>query len=94
MDWVAGFLEAVEMRRAAWEPLFNRRRVKLPIEPMVILGDDGGFVDKRDAGDRRKEFYASKLDVIAMSARCIHNFWIDHRGRMGSQPRRDPRPRR
>ena len=58
-DWAAGFLEAVEMRRAAWEPLFNHRKAKLLIEPLVIIGDDGEHDHKRDPSNRWKEFYTS-----------------------------------
>jgi hypothetical protein len=52
MDWAAGFLEAVEMRRAASEPLFSHRKAKLLIEPLVVLGDDGEHDDERDPDDR------------------------------------------
>jgi uncharacterized protein len=31
MDWAAGFLEAVEMRRPSWKPLFAHRKAKLLI---------------------------------------------------------------
>jgi len=36
MDWAAGVLDAVELRRAAWEPLFSHRRAKLLLEPLLI----------------------------------------------------------
>jgi uncharacterized protein len=64
MDWVAGFLKAVELRRAAWEPLFNHRRAKLLLEPLMIVGDDGEHDDERNPSDRWKEFYTSRPDVI------------------------------
>jgi uncharacterized protein len=64
MDWAAGFLDAIELLRSAWEPLFSHRRAKLLLEPLVILGDDGEHDDERDPGDRWKEFYTSRPDVI------------------------------
>jgi uncharacterized protein len=93
-DWASGFLEAVEMRRAAWEPLFRHRKAKLLIEPLLILGDDGEHNDERDAGDRWKEFYASRSDVIPNCVLGIYNFWKDDQARKGPQPRRTRRPRR
>jgi uncharacterized protein len=93
-DWAAGFLEAVEMRRAAWEPLFNHRRAKLLIEPIVILGDDGAFDDERDPDDRWKEFYQQAPNVIPTCVIGIYNFWKHHQQQSKPQPRRDRRLRR
>jgi uncharacterized protein len=92
-DWAAGFLEAVEMRRAAWEPLFNHRRAKLLLEPLLILGDDGEHDDERDPSDRWKEFYASRPDVITSCVVGIYNFWLDYRDRRKPLSRRGRRPR-
>lgn len=94
MDWAAGFLDAVELHRAAWEPLFSHRKAKLLIEPLLILGDDGEHDHERDAGDRWKEFYASRSDVIPNCVIGIYNFWKDYQGRKKPQPRRERRPRR
>jgi uncharacterized protein len=88
MDWAAGFLEAVEMRRTAWEPLFSHRRAKVLLEPLLILGDDGEHDRERDAGDRWKEFYASRPDVIPNCVLGIYNFWEDYADRRKPQPRR------
>jgi uncharacterized protein len=88
-DWAAGFLEAVEMRRAAWEPLFSHRKAKLLVEPLVILGDDSVHDDERDPSDRWKEFYASRSDVIPNWVLGIYNFWKDYQERRRPQPRRD-----
>lgn len=93
-DWAAGFLEAVEMRRAAWEPLFSHRKAKLLIEPLVILGDDGEHDAERNPSDRWKEFFASRADVIPNCVLGIFNFWKDQEARKRPQPRRDRRPRR
>ena len=93
-DWAAGFLDAVEMRRTAWDPLFSHRKAKLLIEPLLILGDDGEHDDERDPSDRWKEFYASKPNTILLCVIGIYNFWKDHQDRKRPQPRRDRRPRR
>jgi uncharacterized protein len=93
-DWAAGFLDAVAMRRIAWEPLFNHPRAKVLMEPLLILGDDGDFDDERDADDRWKEFYASKPNVIPTCVLAVDDFWKDYRDRQKPQPRRGRRPRR
>ncbi|MGD0433732.1 MAG: UPF0149 family protein, partial [Acetobacteraceae bacterium] len=94
MDWAAGFLDAIELRRAAWEPLFNHRKAKLLLEPLLILGADGEFDDERDPDDRWKEFYASRPDVIPNCVIGISNFWKDYHERRKPQPRRDRGRRR
>ena len=93
-DWAAGFLDAIALRRTAWEPLFNHRKAKVLLEPLLILGGDGELDDERAPDDRRKEFYASKPKVIPTCVLAIHDFWKDYRDRQKPQPRRGRRPRR
>jgi uncharacterized protein len=93
-DWAAGFLDAVEMRRMAWEPLFSHQRAKVLLEPLAILGADKELDAERDPGDRWKEFYASRSDVIPNCVLGIYNFWKDQEARRKPQPRRERRPRR
>ena len=93
-DWAGGFLDAVKMRQAAWEPLFKHSRAKTLLEPLLALGDDGEHDSERDAGDRWKEFYSATPDVIQTCVIGIHDFWKDQRERRRPQPRSNPRPRR
>jgi hypothetical protein len=53
MDRSVGFLDAIELGRAAWVRLFSHR---LAMDPLPILGDDGEHDDERDPGNRRKSF--------------------------------------
>ena len=92
-DWAAGFIDAVEMSRMAWEPLFSHQRAKVLLEPLAILGADKEFDAERDPGDRWKEFYGSKPEVIATCVVGIYNFWRDYQERRKPRPRRDRRPR-
>jgi yecA family protein len=92
-DWAAGFLDAVALRRAVWEPLFNHRRAKVLLEPLLTLGDDGERDGKRAPDDRWKEFYASKPNIISIYVLAIRDFWKDYRDRKNPQPRRGRRPR-
>jgi uncharacterized protein len=93
-DWVAGFLEAIEPRRTAWEPLFSNRRAKPLIEPLLVLGPDGREDHERDPGDRWKEFYQQAPNVIPVCVVGIYNFWKDYQERRKPQPRRTGRLRR
>jgi uncharacterized protein len=94
MDWAVGFLDAIETRSAAWEPLFSHRNARLLLGPLFFLGDDGELDDGSGTDDRWKEFHASRPDVIPKCVIGIYNFWRDHMGRRKPQPRRDRRPRR
>jgi uncharacterized protein len=93
-DWAAGFLDAVALRRLAWEPLFNHQQAKILLEPLLTLGDDGEFNAERDVDDRWKEFYASKPSVIPTCVLAIRDFWRDYHDRLKPRPRRNRRPRR
>lgn len=92
-DWAAGFLDAVSLRRTAWQPLFNHRRAKTLVEPLLILGDDEAFADKRVASEKEKQFYASAPKVIPTCIDGIYNFWKDWQDRHKPQPRRERRRR-
>lgn len=93
-DWAAGFLDAVNMRRKAWEPLLNHRRAKTLMEPLLILGDYGDADGVRDAADRWKEFFASRPEVIPNCVMGIYNFWQDYHDRRKPQARRSKRTSR
>jgi hypothetical protein len=81
MDWAVGFLDAIETRSAAWEPLFSHRNARLLLGPLLILGDGGELDDGSDTDDRWKEFHASRPDVIPNCVIGIYNFWRDHSDR-------------
>lgn len=93
-DWAAGFLDAITLRRKTWEPLFNHRRAKTLIEPLLILGDNEAFADQRIARETEKQFYASRPNVISTCIGGIYNFWKDWQDRQKPQPRRGQRPKR
>ena len=86
-DWAAGFLDAVALRRKAWEPLFNHRRAKILLVPLIILGDDEGFFEHRPS-PHEKEFYARKPKVIPTCVVGIYDFWKDWQDRQQPNPRR------
>ena len=91
-DWACGFLDAVKMRRAAWEPLFSHPRGKVLLEPLLAHGEDGEHGVERDAGAKWKEFVMSKPEVIQACVIAIHDFWKDQLNRRSPRPRRDKNP--
>jgi uncharacterized protein len=93
-DWATGFLHAAALRRTAWEPIFNHRRAKMLIEPLLILGDSEVFADKRVTSALEKRFYAAAPNVIPTCVDGIYNFWKDWQDRQKPQPRRARRVRR
>ena len=86
-DWAAGFLDAIKLRRMAWEPLFAHRRAKLLVEPLIILGDDDAFFG-RPTSELEQRFYASRPKVLATCAAGIYDFWKDWQSRQRPNPRR------
>jgi len=47
-DWAAGFLCAVDLAPAAWEPLFNDPALAELLEPIVLLGSDESTLAEAD----------------------------------------------
>jgi len=45
-DWAVGFMCAVDLAPAAWEPLFNDARSAALLEPMVLLGAEEDSLDE------------------------------------------------
>lgn len=93
-DWAAGFLDAMKLRRKAWEPLFKHPKASILLVPLVILGDDEDFIEHHPS-PHEKEFYASAPDVLLNSVIGIYEFWQDSRpGTRKPHPRRQHRGRR
>jgi uncharacterized protein len=92
-DWAAGFLEAVALRRTAWEPLIHHRRARNLLAPLFLLSADPDL-DEED-GDRVDWEKVAKdaPRTIPICVVGIHDFWRDQRERK-PQPRRNRRPRR
>ena len=86
-DWAAGFLDAIKLRRSAWEPMFIHHRAKALVEPLIILGDDPDFFGRATAESER-QFYASAPRVIVTCVIGIYDFWRDWQSRQRPHPRR------
>ncbi len=87
-DWAAGFLDAIKLRKRAWDPLFRHRRAKMLLVPLVILGDDDDFF-RHHPSPHEMAFYADAPDLVRHSVVGICEFWRNRR-----PARQKPHPRR
>lgn len=92
-DWAAGFIDAMKLRRHAWEPMLKHRRAKILADPLVILGDEEDFFERHTPAIERR-FYAARPDVIKTCVIGIYEFWQDWHSRQKPQPRRQRGGRR
>ncbi len=95
-DWAEGFMEALDLRPAAWMPLLRDRRAGILLMPILALcGDEQGEPalpiepDEADVLDEAP-------DLIPVSVVGIRQFWQDHlaRGTQPAPPRRVAKPGR
>jgi uncharacterized protein len=76
-DWAGGFLDAVALRREAWEPLMNDRAGILMV-PLLLLNGDLEFGDGADGIVDQDEFLAEASEMIPTCVAGIHEFWRGH----------------
>lgn len=78
-DWAAGFLDAVALRRKAWEPLIKHERGRMMIMPFLLLNGDAELDVGSDGVAREDEFLAEVPDIIPACVAGIHQFWKSYR---------------
>jgi uncharacterized protein len=102
-DWAAGFLDAVRLRAAAWEPLVLQPASRALLIPMLLLGtedDDRPPLGEHSLGaNEMNELGARISEIIPASVLGIRAFWrkhsVNHTSRDGKARRRsETRPRR
>jgi uncharacterized protein len=89
-DWAAGFLEAVRLRAAAWEPLIAHRRAGRLFAPILLLGSDPdgpGFEGEPPTEEEMIEILDDARDLIPECVAGIDAFWKERRGRSGNRDR-------
>ena len=74
-DWAAGFLDAVALRKKAWEPLIEHDRAGIMILPILLLNGDAEFDAGPDSAINEDEFLAEVPDIIPACVAGIHEFW-------------------
>ncbi len=61
-DWAVGFMCAIDIARAEWEPLFADAELARLLEPMVLLGADE---DELTPADRERLADADERDALS-----------------------------
>ena len=97
-DWAGGFLDAVALRREAWEPLINDRRAGIMMLPILLLSGDAELSVGPDEAVDREQFLAEVPDIIPACVAGIQEFWRNYqkppsnrgRARPGGRRRRIP----
>jgi len=78
-DWAAGFLDAVALRRKAWEPLIEDDRAGIMMLPILLLNGDAELDAGSDSAIDEDEFLAEVPDIIPACVAGIHEFWKNNR---------------
>ena len=81
-DWAEGFADAIRLRQAAWQPLFEDRQANVMLTPIMVLCDDpeGGSPLEGDP-EVRAALRDEAANRIPACVAGIHTFWKDRRGR-------------
>jgi uncharacterized protein len=77
-DWAAGFLDAMQLRPAAWEPLIQHPLVGALLLPLLVLGID----DDESHGLPQEEIdriYRDGPELIPECVAGIYEFWRERR---------------
>jgi uncharacterized protein len=85
-DWAAGFLDAVALRRSAWEPLIEDNRAGIMMLPILLLNGDAELhLGPDDAADE-EAFLAEVPDIIPACVAGIHEFWKQRKATSARSP--------
>ena len=80
--WATGFLEAVEMRDEAWDPIFKDRRLDHIVLPILALsGTAPAEVYEEFDGEVRQDV----IDELPAMLQMISAYWLDPSNRRGRQ---------
>ena len=92
--WAEGFLEAVGLEPAAWDPLFSHRDAGPLMMPILLLARDPGDLDLGVDEERLDGLLAEAPDMIAPCVVAIDRFWKTRRahGRVPKVGRNAPCP--
>jgi uncharacterized protein len=86
-DWAGGFLDAVALRRQAWEPLMEDDRAGILMAPLFLLNGDMAIAE---GATDENELLADASDMIPTCVAGIHEFWRGYQkpsyGRGRSRP--------
>jgi len=89
-DWAGGFLDAVALRPAAWEPLINDHRAGIMMLPILLLNGDAELSVGPDEAVDREQFLAEVPDIIPACVAGIHEFWRNYQKAPSNRGRSRP----
>lgn len=82
--WAYGFTEAVQLNRAAWQPLFQHPDSQRWYRPIHLLGADDASPEEEEL-TRKPEQREALTRQIENSLREIHAFWLPLRRAMAER---------
>jgi len=73
--WVAGFMQSLQLRPDAWQPLLEDSEAQSLLLPFLLFGRDESF--EQEFGEEFDEdaFLSEAPDLIPVCAISIHEFW-------------------
>ena len=87
-DWAAGFLDAVNLRPKAWEPLVRHAEASALILPLLVLGAEDPaclpFGLRPPPREQIEALLAMGAEIITDCVVGIHGFWRERRARPGA----------
>ena len=92
--WAQGFVEAISLRPAAWDPQFSHRDASPLMMPILILAQDPDNLDLEIDDARLDALLVEAPDMIAPCIAAITQFWKARRtyGRVPKIGRNAPCP--
>jgi uncharacterized protein len=73
-DWCVGFMEAVDLSVADWQPLFDDKPDLALLAPILILGTEVGWEELEASVDPEGEYEAA-LDALGPAVEAIAAYW-------------------
>jgi uncharacterized protein len=73
-DWCVGFMEAVDLSVAEWQPLFDAKPDCALLAPILILGTEVGWEELEASADSEGECEAA-LEALGPSVEAIAAYW-------------------
>jgi len=73
--WVSGFMQSLQLRPDAWQPLLEDTEAQGLLLPFLLFGRDEGFDQEFGEEFDEDAFLSEAPDLIPVCAISIHEFW-------------------
>jgi uncharacterized protein len=71
-DWALGFLDAVQLRADAWQPLIKDREARLMLMPILVLSGDPELAGSVEPDDERVD---QAIEMLPAAVAGIRAYW-------------------